>query len=135
MIQVTPKQLQEIAATNFGTVYTNPLSSWVVRTVLMSVVTLVAARLNITIDDAQTQGWVDLVLALSCLGVVLVARFKSQGASIKTAQQVLLDYLPVLQAASPAARAHLASIIKEKNPKVYDLIAKSRADLLLAPPK
>lgn len=133
MIKITDAQLKEIAATNFGKVYTNPMSSWVIRVAVGGLVTLIGLRLGVTLDDVQTQAWVDLGAGLLVIASMVFARFKSQGASIKTAQQVLTEYLPILQSAEPTVRASILQVIRERNPKVYDLLVQQKIGLLPPP--
>lgn len=130
MFQVTNAQLQEIANTNFGKVYTSPLSSWVIRTALLGIVTLVSTKFGFTFSDVETQGWVDLVLSLSIIGAMIWARVKSQGASIKTVEQAVQEYLPMLMTQSPLVRQRLLSLLEKNQPVVFKALTIQQPDLI-----
>lgn len=130
MLQVTNSQLQEIANTSFGKVYTSPLSSWVIRTALIGIVTLVSTKLGFTFSDAETQGWVDLAITLSFLGAVIWVRVKSQGASIKTVEQAVQEYLPMLMTQSPLVRQRLLGLLEKNQPAVFKALTIQQPDLI-----
>ena len=129
-LKISPEQLQEIASTSFGPVYTSAMSSTVIRVAVGGAVSLIAVRLGITMDDAATQGWVDTILSLVVLVSVIVARVKSKGASITTLQQAVADYAPMLRSAEPPVRKHLLQLVEERNPKLHAAIITQFPDLV-----
>ena len=129
-LKITPEQLQEIAATSFGPVYTSAMSSTVIRVAVGGAVSLIAVRLGITMDDAATQGWVDTILSIVVLASVIIARVKSKGASITTLQQAVADYAPMLRSAEPPVRKQLLQLVEERNPKLHAAIITQFPDLV-----
>lgn len=129
-IQLTPKQLEEVASSNFGSVYTNPLSSMVVRTAVLGILAFLVKQFGWSMDDAAMQGWVDTILAVSVLALVIWARVKSKGMSITTLQDAVNDYLPMFQQATPAVRTHLLQVLQKQNPKVYEHLTTQYPDLI-----
>lgn len=129
-LKISPEQLQEIASTSFGPVYTSAMSSTVIRVAVGGAVSLIAVRLGITMDDAATQGWVDTILSIVVLASVIIARVKSKGASITTLQQAVADYAPMLRSAEPPVRKHLLQLVEERNPKLHAAIITQFPDLV-----
>ena len=77
-IQLPTELLQEIASTNFGQYYTNPLFSTTIRAVLGLALTFLSAKVfKAEVDQTQLQDWVELVVVLGTLGYIAWARYRS----------------------------------------------------------
>ena len=124
-ISLPASLVQEIAKTNFGAIYTNPLQSNTIRYVIGLAVTFVGSKVFKTdVGTAQTQDLVELVFVLLMAGAIAYSRWKTTH-SILSVEDALKSLTPTFeQAATPALRAQLIAAIKSTNPTLGDIVAK-----------
>lgn len=113
----------ELAATDFGSIVTNPLFSRVIQSVLGMVVVFIGTKVfKMQEADIHVQDYVELLVVLIGSIAAVWYRMKSKGA-IKDPVAMAQDLLPTLQqAVSPAVRRDLLNLIQIKNPKVYEIL-------------
>lgn len=118
--ELPPQLLEEIAKTNFGSVYTSPLQSAIIRWAIGLLITVVGTRVfKAELGGEQVAMWVEFTMALLACGMIIVHRLRS-GTPIKTLEQAAQDLLPVLdQAATPEVRNDLLNVVKSANPKLH----------------
>lgn len=122
--QLPSALLQEIAKTNFGEVYTNPLQSHVVKTAVATLLGLVATQVfGVQLSDAQTASWVSTILtAVGLIGVIWV-RCKTSGAPIQTLSAAVAELLPTISSvADENVRRDLMNVLRSKNPLLHDAL-------------
>ena len=122
---IPPELLKEIATTNFGQIYTNPLYSNVIRWALGVMITFAATNLfGQEVAGAQVTSWVELIVVTVGLVAVIYHRLKSSTA-IKSMDQAVADLLPVFESAADDRVQHdLVAALRKVNPTLADAVYK-----------
>lgn len=126
---LSPEIATQLASTNFGQVLTNPLYSNVIRWALGMLVTFIGTKF-FKADEATlaVQDWVEMIIVFAGIVGVIYYRFTSTH-QITSAASAANQVLPALAvAATPQIRAALMSLLKERNPKVYDAVVQLVGD-------
>lgn len=115
--------LTMVAETNFGSVYTNPLLSRVVRYALGLIITFAGTKLfKADANTINVQDYVELAMVVIGSCCIIWYRWKSTH-TIMSVTQAADKLMPVLEKAiTPSMQASLINTVREKNAKVADLL-------------
>ena len=122
---IPPELLKEIATTNFGQIYTNPLYSNVIRWALGVMITFAATNLfGQEVAGEQVKSWAEFVIVMIGLIAIVWHRLKSN-TTIKSLDQAVADLLPVFESAADERVQHdLVAALRKVNPTLADAVYK-----------
>ncbi len=120
--QAAPPQAPEqmLADAGIGGLYTNPLSSKVIRWALGAAIALICSKVfKYTASDAQMQDWIELGCGLISLGVIAYHRFKSNHTimSLQDATTMFVSHFAAID--DRIVQRDVLNALQQKNPKLY----------------
>ena len=111
---------QMLADAGLGGIYTNPLSSKVIRWAIGAAIALLCSKVfKYTASDAQMQDWIELGCGLLSLAVIAYHRLKSTNTimSLQDATTMFVSHFSTID--NRIVQRDVLNALQQKNPKLY----------------